>query len=172
MPKVIGLTGQRFNRLVVLRRVENDNEGRAMWLCKCDCGNERVVCGKLLRNGHAQSCGRLHHENLSRGNIVHGGRRDRLYKVYANMKNRCYNKNSSNYKYYGARGIVICDEWLESYLAFKEWAYANGYDDSAGRGECTIDRIDVNGDYDPQNCRWVGLAEQSRNRRNVRVKTK
>lgn len=132
----------------------------------CQIGVSNLVQGKT------KSCGCLHYENLSKGNIVHGGRRDRLYKVYANMKNRCYNKNSSDYKYYGGRGIVICDEWLESYLAFKEWAYSNGYDDSAGRGECTIDRIDVNGNYDPQNCRWVGMAEQSRNRRNVRVKTK
>lgn len=101
----------------------------------------------------------------------HGGCYDRLYKVYANIKNRCYNENSNDYQYYGARGIKICAEWLNDYTAFKKWAYANGYNDSAQYGQCTIDRIDVNGNYEPSNCRWVSMSIQSKNRRNVIDKT-
>lgn len=239
MGNPVDLTGMRFNRLTVLGRAESGKDGRARWLCKCDCGNERIVLGKSLRNGHTQSCGCLnkdrtsessfidrtgerfgrltvlersddyianngkhhvrwkcicdcgnttvvdvtqlvgnrtkscgclHKELLDQGNYKHGGRSDRLYKVYYNMKNRCYNENSGDYKYYGGRGITICEEWLNSYLTFKEWAYANGYDDAAEKGKCTIDRIDVDGNYDPSNCRWVDMSTQSRNRRNVKNK--
>lgn len=236
MAKPIDLTGSKFGRLTVLSRAENSKDGRAKWLCRCDCGNERVILGKSLRNGHTQSCGCynkertseaslknrvgerfgrlvvisrgddyvapngsihvrwncrcdcgnytlvdscqlvtgktqscgcLHLEHLQRGNVKHGGASDRLYKVYHNMKNRCYNINSDDYKYYGGRGIRICDEWLDNYQSFKEWAYANGYDKDAPKGECTIDRIDVNKNYEPSNCRWVSMEVQSRNRRNV-----
>ena len=240
MPNPIDLTGETFGYFTVLERAHNNKDGRTMWLCRCKCGNERIVSGKCLRNGHTKSCGCLakeinserslinrvgeqygrltvieraddyvapngkHHvrwlcqcecgnqtivdagdlvcghtqscgclrdEKLKEGNIVHGGCYDRLYKVYANMKNRCYNSNSDDFKYYGGRGIKICDEWLSSYTAFKEWAYSNGYDDTAAKGECTIDRKNVDGDYEPSNCRWVSMDIQSKNRRNVIGKT-
>lgn len=240
MPKPIDLTGKKFGRLSVIERVSNSKDGRTMWKCRCDCGNERIIMGKSLRNGHTQSCGCLnkeivsnnslidrvgerfgrlvvvsraedyiapngkkhirwkcqcdcgqetivdvcqlvqgntkscgclHNELLQAGNVKHGGRYDRLYKVYTNMKNRCYNQNSNDYQYYGARGIKICTEWLNDYTAFKKWAYANGYNDSAQHGQCTIDRIDVNGNYEPSNCRWVSMSVQSKNRRNVVNKT-
>lgn len=240
MPKPIDLTGQKFGRLSVIERAPNNKDGRTMWKCRCDCGNERIIMGKSLRNGHTQSCGCLnreitsnnfvidrvgerfgrlvvlsraedyiapngkkhirwkclcdcgketvvdvcqlaqghtkscgclHSELLRAGNIKHGGCYDRLYKVYANMKNRCYNQNSNDYQYYGARGIEICTEWLDDYATFKKWAYANGYNDNAQHGQCTIDRIDVNGNYEPSNCRWVSMSIQSKNRRNVINKT-
>lgn len=236
MPNPIDLTGKKFGRLTVLKRAKNDKNGSTKWLCRCDCGNERIISGKSLRNGHTQSCGCLnkertsahsltdhtgerfgrlvvrsraddyvapngkHHvmwlcqcdcgkqtvvdvcqltagktlscgclreETLKKGHVVHGGRKDRLYHVYSNMKNRCYNDKSQDYQYYGGRGICICSEWLDDYNAFKQWAYTNGYDDTAEKGKCTIDRIDVNGNYEPGNCRWVDMAAQSRNRRNV-----
>lgn len=167
MPKPIDLTGMRFGRFTVKQRVENNKDGRTMWLCVCDCGNERIVAGKSLRNGHTQSCGCLRKEG---SHTTHGGRYDRLYKVFANMNNRCYNKSAEDYKYYGGRGIKICAAWRHNYPAFKEWALANGYDEEAAFGECTIDRIDIDGDYAPSNCRWVNMKIQSNNRRNVKNK--
>jgi hypothetical protein len=96
----------------------------------------------------------------------HGLSRTRLYKVFRDMKTRCYNKNSPDYKDYGGRGIRICSEWLNDYLSFKSWAEENGYDEEAPKMQCTIDRIDVNGNYEPSNCRCVSIAIQNKNRRN------
>ena len=92
-------------------------------------------------------------------------RDDRLYKVWKGMRERCYYKNHKGYKYYGARGIAVCDEWRNSYAAFEKWALSNGYNRNAKQGECTLDRIDVNGDYCPENCRWVPMSVQNKNRR-------
>lgn len=164
-------TGERFGRLVVIERasdyIASNGKRHVRWLCKCDCGNECVVDVCCLVQGKVKSCGCLHEELLRMGNITHGGRHDRLYKVYTNMKNRCYNANSDDFKYYGGRGIRICEEWLHDYSVFRAWALENGYDKNAPRGECTIDRIDVNGDYAPANCRWVSMSVQTKNRRNV-----
>ena len=91
----------------------------------------------------------------------------RLYYIWSSMKKRCFNENEPSYLQYGGRGISVCNEWKENFKAFHDWALENGYDENSERGECTIDRIDVNGDYEPSNCRWVSMKEQSRNRRNT-----
>lgn len=162
------LTGQRFGRLVVVERSGSDNQKRAMWKCCCDCGCIQVVgSGNLLR-GLTQSCGCLKSEKLRKRSTVHGKRNNRLYCVWVNMKKRCSNPIAHNYHRYGGRGITVCDEWLHDFQAFYDWAIANGYDENAPYGQCTIDRIDNDRGYGPDNCRWVDTATQNRNKSNNR----
>lgn len=164
MSKLIDLTGKKFGRLTVLRRVENHGE-RAFWRCKCDCGNEKDIAGSALRYGRSTSCGCLPKEIIIKRNTKHGYAHTRIHEIWKSMFQRCYNKNDNAYKNYGGRGIVICDEWRD-FDVFKNWAFANGYGD-----DLSIDRIDVNGNYEPDNCRWADRYVQSNNtRRNVMVK--
>lgn len=168
--KVIDLTGRRFGRLTVLKQAGTSPSGERRWLCHCDCGKELTVFAGNLRRGRTQSCGCYHKDVLSKGQYgklskKHGGKGTRLYQIWKGMKSRCYCKTSASYCYYGARGIAVCDEWLHDYTKFRDWALSHGYDESAPRGACTIDRIDVNGDYEPSNCRWVDMAEQNKNKR-------
>lgn len=164
MGKFIDLTGKRFGRLIVIKRVENNFFGVLYWLCKCDCGNFKIIRGNNLKSGKTQSCGCLQKEKAK--NI---GENKRKYKkeylslryIFKGIKNRCYNKKSNNYNRYGAKGISICKKWLDNPLSFCEWALQNGY-----KKGLTIDRINNNGKYEPNNCRWVDYTIQCRNRKN------
>lgn len=167
----LDLSGQRFGQLVAVE-IDHHAGSRAIWKCKCDCGNMALVSVSNLRDGHTQSCGCLQATRVSDALRTHGhkGSRsvNRLYPIWRAMKQRCFRQSSKAYKYYGGRGITVCDEWLK-YENFMKWAYSHGYDPNVERGKCTIDRIDVNGNYEPNNCRFVDMVVQNNNKRNSRT---
>lgn len=154
------LEGQRFGRLVVNNMAYRKNCFN-YWLCKCDCGNEKIIRADSLIERKTRSCGCLAIEKSTQLNTKHNKSGTRLYLIWNGMKQRCENENDTTYKNYGARGITCCNEWQE-FEPFYEWAMAYGYQDNL-----SIDRIDVNGNYEPSNCRWVSRKEQDRNRRNT-----
>jgi len=156
MGNCIDLAGKKYGRLTILEKSEPGPHGASKWKCRCDCGKEVIVWQQSLRSGKSQSCGCLRKDV----NTIHGGRKTRLYRIWDNMKSRCYNPTKSNYKDYGGRGITVCPEWLSDFGAFQRWAMAHGY-----RDDLTIDRIDNDKGYSHDNCHWVTVAEQSRNKR-------
>jgi len=170
MFKYTDLYGQKFGRLTVLElhhtEQKYDSHGKKdglkyFYLCKCDCGNEKIIARNDLRFGNVNSCGCLKSELSIQRATTHGLGKHRLYKIYHNMLNRCNNSNVKCYNNYGGRGIKVCNEWQENFLNFYNWAVNNGYDDSL-----SIDRINVNGNYEPSNCQWVTLKKQASNKRN------
>lgn len=156
------LTGQQFGRLTVLHREPMNWTRRAFYRCLCACGTECVKMAKYLRNGDTSSCGCAQREMRARGNVKHGagvgGVKTREYRIWRSMKSRCYTPTSSNYRFYGARGVRVCDAWRDDFSSFL-----------ADMGPCpeghTIDRIDPERHYEPSNCRWATWSTQHNNTR-------
>lgn len=159
------LTGQRFGRLVVLEDAGRSCGGKVRWLCRCDCGGTTTVIGGNLKSGRTSSCGCIRAELSKKRVETHGESHTRLYRVWQGMKERCESPRHISYQFYGARGIKVHECWRNSYENFRDWALSNGYDLHAKRGKCTLDRIDVNGNYAPDNCRWVSMEVQNQNKR-------
>lgn len=165
MGKFVDITGQRFGRLLAINTTEKDKQGRYLWNCQCDCGKTIKSCFSDLKEGKRKSCGCFKRDNIVSFNLKHGNCNTRIYKIWAGIKSRCYNSNEANYKNYGGRGIIVCDEWRNNFQAFYNWAILNGYDDNL-----SIERIDVNGNYCPENCKWATIKEQNSNtRRNILI---
>ena len=167
MSKAKDLIGQKFGLLTVVEKAEKKGKNpNIRWRCRCDCGNETTVFAYHLTTGHTKSCGCLQKEfaikHASNLNKSHGLSNTRLHSIWSHIKRRCLDKDFRSYPDYGGRGIAVCDEWKDNFTAFYEWSIQNGYSD-----DLSIDRIDVNGDYCPANCRWATPKMQSNNRRNT-----
>jgi len=163
MTKLIDITGKKFGRLTAVC-IDNSQRPkgstRAYWKFKCDCGNVTYASGIDVRKGKIQSCGCLHDELVSKRFRKHGHSNTKLYFVWESMKQRCFNPNNKSFSDYGGRGVSICNQWKNSFYDFERWSIQNGYE--VGK---SIDRIDVDGNYCPSNCRWTDWKTQANNRR-------
>ena len=168
------LSGKRFGRLTVLEyagKKKSGSQNKTLWKCLCDCGNEKITDVGALRSGHTTSCGCLHKEMFGALNRKHNlAHKCNLYSVWKSMNGRCKNPKDKSYKNYGGRGIEVCKEWQNDFKAFYDWAYSVGYNEKKtdkGINVLTLDRIDNDGNYCPENCRWVSNLEQANNKRNT-----
>lgn len=169
MSRFIDMTDQKVGRLKVLCRVEDHiyPSGRhdIVYRCKCECGNIVDVLGIHLRSGHTQSCGCFRRDVAKENNTIHGMTDTRLHNIWRNMKSRCLSITDPDFPNYGGRGITICQDWINDFTIFMSWAIWAGYNDTL-----TLDRIDVNGNYEPDNCRWVTQKIQCNNTRvNIKI---
>lgn len=154
------LIGQKFGKLVVVSQADSKS-GRRMWNCLCECGRTTTASTYLLKSGHTKSCGCVAGRP---GGVPPRIKGTAIYSRWQAMKKRCYQVGTDGYENYGGRGIKVCDEWKDNPVAFYKWAIESGFSE-----ELTLDRIDVNGDYCPENCRWATMTQQARNRRNNRI---
>lgn len=157
------LAGKKFGRLTVIEKSEK-RKNKIIWICKCDCGEIVSVPGESLKSGNTKSCGCYKSYVIANRNRTHNKTSTRIYTIWRAAKQRCYYEKDKRYRDYGGRGITICDEWLHNFQAFYDWAMANGY-----RDDLTIERKDVNGNYEPGNCEWITRERQANNKRNSRV---
>lgn len=165
MSAFIDITGKKYGRLIAVEHVGTDKHHYACWKCRCECGNELFVSSAALRSGNTKSCGCYKNETVAKRMTKHGEYKTRLYGIWRDMLSRANGDNDHDsrlWKEYRGRGITVCDEWKE-YESFASWAKSNGYADNL-----SIDRIDVNGNYEPNNCRWATMKQQANNKRTSR----
>lgn len=160
------LIGKVFGELQIIERIKSDKYGHRKFKCRCSCGKTIDILFDNLKRGHTKSCGCKKGYMISKKKEKHGKTYTKLYKIWHNMKQRCFNKNNIRYKDYGARGIKVCDKWKDDFMNFYNWSMSNGYSE-----ELTIDRINNNGNYEPNNCRWTTIKEQNNNKRNNHLLT-
>lgn len=167
------LTGKRFGYYTVLEKCERKPNEHLYWLCKCDCGNTRKVDHYNLLKGKSISCGCYRNKLVSKRRSKHNMTNTKLHHIWCGMRARCNNQNNHAYKDYGGRGIKVCDEWQNDFLVFYNWAIKNGYKEENKGFECSIERINVDGNYEPSNCTFKNAKGQVNNRRsNISIKYK